>query len=186
LTEKTIHVRIAKAFEESKYYRVYVLKFEDGNSAGDLSFAMLSFGEFQNEKHNFHRADEGNGTVQVIIHRCPDMQNIQNAYYVWQPKTRKSRLPAECPRCHYRLDIMSKKERESETETVEEKSSVFMEFTKNFSEETSSPDEIGRIIERKMIMSAACSGEEFQISLSEDYLLRINKNRFNLVKTRAL
>jgi|GEM_PF-4653666 len=59
-----------------------------------------------------------------------------------------------------------------------------MNFTKNLTEDPSNFEEIWQLIEGKTIKSAADFGEEYQIGLSEDYMLKISGTRVNLVRTR--
>jgi hypothetical protein len=59
-----------------------------------------------------------------------------------------------------------------------------MKFTKNLTENPSSFEEIWSIIEGKTIKSAGDFGTEFQIGLSDDYMLRISESRVNLVRTK--
>lgn len=59
-----------------------------------------------------------------------------------------------------------------------------MKFTKNLTEDPSNFAEIWKIIEGKTIKSAGDLGTEYQIGLSDDYMLRISGDRVNLVRTK--
>ena len=59
-----------------------------------------------------------------------------------------------------------------------------MKFTKNLTEEPSSFEEIWSLIEGKTVKSAGDFGTEFQIGLSDDYMLKISEIRVNLVRTK--
>lgn len=59
-----------------------------------------------------------------------------------------------------------------------------LRFTKNLTEDPSSFEEIWSIIENKTIKSAGDFGTEFQIGLSDDYMLKISADRVNIVRTK--
>lgn len=59
-----------------------------------------------------------------------------------------------------------------------------MKFTKNLTEDESSFEEIWDRIEGKTIKSAGDFETEYQIGLSDDYMLRISADRVNLVRTK--
>ena len=59
-----------------------------------------------------------------------------------------------------------------------------MKFTKNISENVSSFQEIVSLIVGLSVTSAADMGDSFEIGLSDDYLLRIDGNRVNIVRTK--
>ncbi len=59
-----------------------------------------------------------------------------------------------------------------------------MRFTKNLSEDASSFQEIIKLIESKTVTSAADMGGSFEIGLSDDYMLRIDGQRVNIVRTK--
>lgn len=56
-----------------------------------------------------------------------------------------------------------------------------MRYTTNLTEQPSSIYEIFSLIEGKIIKKAADVGNEFQLQLSDDYLLRISGTEVNLV-----
>jgi hypothetical protein len=56
-----------------------------------------------------------------------------------------------------------------------------MRYTTNLTEQPSSIYEIFNLIEGKTITKAADVGNEFQLQLSDDYLLRISGTEVNLV-----
>ena len=59
-----------------------------------------------------------------------------------------------------------------------------MKFTKNIPEQASLFQEIVNLIVAKTVTSAADMGGSFEIGLSDDYMLRIDGNRVNIVCTR--
>jgi len=59
-----------------------------------------------------------------------------------------------------------------------------MKFTKNLTKDPSSFKEIWSLIEGKTVKSAGDFGTEFQIGLSDDYMLKISGTRVNLVRTK--
>jgi len=59
-----------------------------------------------------------------------------------------------------------------------------MRFTKNLTEEPSSLREILSIIKGKTINNAVDFGNEFQLNLSDDYMLRITGTEVNLFSTK--
>lgn len=59
-----------------------------------------------------------------------------------------------------------------------------MRFTKNLTEDPSSFKEIFSIIEGKAIKNAIDFGNEFQLHLSDDYMLRISGTEVNLLRTK--
>ena len=61
-----------------------------------------------------------------------------------------------------------------------------MRFTKNLTEDPSSFKEIFSIIEGKTIKNAVDVGNEFQLYLSDDYMLRISGTEVNLLRTKDL
>jgi len=61
---------------------------------------------------------------------------------------------------------------------------AIMKFTKNIPEYASSFQEIINLIVGKSVTSAADMGGSFEIGLSDDYMLRIDGNRVNIVRTK--
>ena len=60
-----------------------------------------------------------------------------------------------------------------------------MKFTKNISEDSSSFAEVVALIKDKTVKSAADMGNSFEIGLSDDYMLRIDGQRVNIVRTKS-
>ena len=84
--------------------RVYLLK---SKSALDVAnMAILNFGKFADEKNLFYDIED-DGTALVFIHHCTDLPD--GAYYAWQGRIFKDRLPSACPRDHYRVDSRPKR-----------------------------------------------------------------------------
>jgi len=59
-----------------------------------------------------------------------------------------------------------------------------MIFTKNLAEDPSTFQEIMSLIDGKTVVSSGDFGSEFQIGLSDNYMLRIDATRVNLVRTK--
>ena len=59
-----------------------------------------------------------------------------------------------------------------------------MRFTKNLTEDPSSFKEIFSMIKGKTIKNAVDLGNEFQLHLSDDHVLRITRTEVNLLRTK--
>lgn len=59
-----------------------------------------------------------------------------------------------------------------------------MRFTKNATEDSSSLEEILRLIKGKTVNNAVDFGNEFQLHLSDDYVLRLTGTEVNLYSTK--
>lgn len=103
--DEPIKAKIVKVTDKfnPKFQRVYELKF-NGKFVGRYCLAKLDFGAFLDEKQLFFNITPDN-TVNTNIHRCPDLKEMPNTYYAWQP--RLPRPPTSCPRCKRRLDMVS-------------------------------------------------------------------------------
>jgi hypothetical protein len=61
---------------------------------------------------------------------------------------------------------------------------VRMKFTKNLQENPSNFPEIVKLVKGKTITSLADMGTSFELGLSDDYMLRVNRDRVNIVRTK--
>jgi len=64
------------------------------------------------------------------------------------------------------------------------KESLRMKFTKNLNEDASSFPEIVKLVKGRTIISLADMGSSFELGLSDNYMLRINGGRVNIVRTK--
>jgi hypothetical protein len=81
--------------------RIYRLKFAE--PVGKTAYVRLSFGEYPQERQFFFNV-ANDDTVLCNAHRCPDLFDMLDVFYVWQRKMQ--RMTAACPRCHRRLDVV--------------------------------------------------------------------------------
>ena len=104
---KIIQAKITKVLTEfgSQIYEVHLIGESSPVPINFASFAVLDFGDFQEEKKYFRNIGP-DGLALVLIHRCPKYKKTQHpdAYYVWENRRDVIR---SCSNCNYRFQAVA-------------------------------------------------------------------------------